>query len=175
VDTLDFAPPPVFLHFLCTAHFALVSDAEAAIVEAAFECLALVCGEFALLPVLRPLDPALTLALCLAVASRRLRAPADTPAAVLVALLHCECDFIAGNLTEMGIDEWCNWREPFDRIRDPWTQWSDDEMERALDALATPLRVMLDRLQYSPSVPEVDDEANEDADAGPEVDVTDDE
>jgi hypothetical protein len=172
VDTIDFAPPPVVLHFLFVAHFAFVSDAEAATVEAAFQCLALVCGEFALLPVLRLLDPALTLALCLAVASRRVRAPAVAPAAVLVALLRFECDFVARNSADMGIDEWCNWREPVDRRCDPWAKWSDEEMECALDALATPLRLMLDCLQYSPSVPEVDDQAIEDVDA--EVDVTDD-
>jgi hypothetical protein len=160
IDNPTLVGPPVFLHFFMTAHLVLVSDTEKEIIASMFDSLALISGEFALLPVLKPLDPNLFLSLCLATLRFRFGSkpahqipPACAP--VLIALLRSEAEFLVGALVENAFGELLQWQAIFERLGDPWIQLS--EQEALLSGLAIPMKMLLERIRYDAVVPVVDD------------------
>jgi hypothetical protein len=132
-----------------------------------FDCLTLVCNEFTVLPVLKSLDPSLTLSLSLAVVRFRFRTAAAIPdscRAVVVALLRCECNFFRTSFSELGIGEMCDWQTAFDQVMDLWEHWTDLEHNGIMESLGLPMNLLLDYLQYSPAVPTLEDKENSDSD-----------
>jgi hypothetical protein len=154
VDLPGFAPPPIFLHLLSSAHFALISEPSQEIVGTIFEVLALVGKE---LPALRALDPERTLALCLAVVRYGLTPVRVLPRGyweVLVALLRCEKDFVTGAIAELGIDDSSNWRDALERLSNPL---GDVEQDGMFAALEIPLRMLFDRIESTAAMLDLDD------------------
>jgi hypothetical protein len=128
-----------------------------------FNCLAIICGEFELLPVLKEFDAERVRATAIAVVRFRLTAEAQgVPAGcdtVLVAMLRSEAEFFGAELDALEVDGMGRWKEAFDRIGNPCV-----DAGRIAEELAIPLKLVLERVHYQPAVIALEDAVAESSD-----------